>query len=255
MKTYRHSGTLGDLIYSLSVVKKMAQQDVIFKVAIGNIERCVAQYGYRPDEVDPAHRGRFTEQDFAWLLPLLRRQPYIDAVDRWYPGDVEPDVNLDRFRGTLFRGFEGNYVEAYHLAFDIPFTKEDYQTTWLEADAQSVAPIVVSRTARYQDPNGDARWRELLQDIDLAGSAVFLGTAAEHESFEQAVGKSIPYHKTADFLELANVVAGADLVMANQNFVYSLAMGLGRTTVLETIKIKPLQNNECYFPRPNCQYF
>ena len=24
---------------------------------------------------------------------------------------------------------------------------------------------------------------------------------------------------------------------------------------LETIKIKPLQNNECYFPRDNCQYF
>ena len=87
MKIYRHSGTLGDLIYSLSIVKKMAQRDVLFKVAIGNIENCVAQYGYRPDEVAPEHRGRFTEQDFEWLLPLLRRQPYIcllytsDAAD------------------------------------------------------------------------------------------------------------------------------------------------------------------------------
>ena len=35
MRSYRHSGTLGDLIYSLSIVKKMAQRDVLFKVAIG----------------------------------------------------------------------------------------------------------------------------------------------------------------------------------------------------------------------------
>ena len=63
MKTYRHSGTLGDLIYSLAIVKKMAQNDVYFKVAINNIENCVSQYGYRPDEVAPEHRGRFTEKD------------------------------------------------------------------------------------------------------------------------------------------------------------------------------------------------
>jgi len=255
MKIYRHSGTLGDLVYSLSVVKKMAQQDVMYKVAINNIEHCVAQYGYRPDEVDPAHRGRFTEQDFELLLPLLRRQPYIETVGRWYQGDAEPDVDLDRFRGTLFRGFEGNYVQAYHIAFELPFLMSDYDTAWLEADAKSVAPIVISRTSRYQDPEGDTKWRDMVKDIDLVGSAVFLGTVAEHQTFEQTVGKSIPYYKTADFLELANVVAGAELVMANQNFVYSLAMGLGRPSVLETIKIKPLQNNECFFPRTNTQYF
>ena len=255
MKTYKHSGTLGDLIYSLSIVKKMSQGNAMFLVALNNIENCVAQYGYRPDEVDPAHRGRFTVQDYGWLRPLLKRQSYIKEVGTWSLGIMDPDVDLDRFRGTLFRGFEGNYVEAYHRAFDLPFLMSDYDTPWLEADAQTVAPIVVSRTARYQDPAGDAKWRDMVKDIDLAGSAVFLGTATEHQAFEQAVGKTIPYYKTQDFLELANIVAGAELVMANQNFVYSLAMGLGKSTVLETIKIKPLQNNECFFPRTNTQYF
>jgi hypothetical protein len=65
----------------------------------------------------------------------------------------------------------------------------------------------------------------------------------------------IPHHKVSNFLELANIVAGAELVMANQNFVFSLAMGLGRPAVLETIKIKPLQSNECFFPRTNVNYF
>ena len=255
MKTYKHSGTLGDLIYSLSIVKKLAQHDVYFDVAIGNIENCVAQYGYRPDEVAPEHRGRFTEKDFEWLLPLLRRQSYIETVRKWYPGDAEPDVDLDRFRGTLFRGFEGNYVQAYHIAFGLPFTMQDYDTPWLEADATTIKPIVISRTGRYRDTQaGDAYWKSMVADVDLESNAIFVGTPGEHEEFERTI-KPVPYHPVQDFLELANVVAGADLVMANQNFVYSLAMGLGVSTVLETIKIKPLQQNECFFPRTNCQYF
>ena len=253
MKTYRHSGTLGDLIYSLSVVKKMEPGQ--FLVALNNIENCVSQYGYRPDEVDPAHKGRFTEQDFEWLKPLLKRQSYIETVGTWRQGDAEPAVNLDQFRGTLFRGFEGNYVQAYHMAFGLPFTLADYETPWLEADPVTIKPMVVSRTFRYRDPAADAVWKKMAEDGVLDRLGIFVGTKEEHEDFVQVTGVAVPYHPVNNFLELANIVAGANLIMANQNFVYSLAMGLGKQTVLETIKIKPLQNNECFFPRTNTQYF
>ena len=253
MKTYRHSGTLGDLIYSLSVVKKMEPGQ--FLVALNNIENCVSQYGYRPDEVDPAHKGRFTEQDFEWLKPLLKRQSYIETVGTWRQGDAEPDVDLDRFRGTLFRGFEGNYVQAYHIAFGLPFTLTDYETPWLEADPVTIKPMVVSRTFRYRDPAADAVWKKMAEDGVLDRLGIFVGTKEEHEDFVRVTGVAVPYHPVNNFLELANIVAGANLIMANQNFVYSLAMGLGKQTVLETIKIKPLQNNECFFPRTNAQYF
>jgi hypothetical protein len=253
MKTYRHSGTLGDLIYSLSVVKKMEPGQ--FLVALNNIENCVSQYGYRPDEVDPAHKGRFTEQDFEWLKPLLKRQSYIETVGTWRQGDAEPDVDLDRFRGTLFRGFEGNYVQAYHMAFDLPMSIKDFDTPWLEADPVTIKPMVVSRTFRYRDPAADAVWKKMAEDGVLDRLGIFVGTEAEHADFVKVTGVAVPYHPVNNFLELANIVAGANLVMANQNFVYSLAMGLGKQTVLETIKIKPLQNNECFFPRTNAQYF
>lgn len=253
MKTYRHSGTLGDLIYSLSILRKLEPGK--FLVALNNIENCVAQYGYRPEEVDEAHKGRFTEQDYAWLLPLLRRQSCIRDIGTWRQGDIEPDVDLDRFRGTLFRGFEGNYVQAYHLAFGLPFQIEDLAVPWLEADAKQVRPMVVSRTFRYRDPAADEVWRRMATDGILDRLGIFVGTQAEHADFVKVTGVEIPYYPVQDFLELANVVAGAELVMANQNFVYSLAMGLGKQAVLETIKIKPLQNNECFFPRANCQYF
>jgi hypothetical protein len=255
MTTYRHSGTLGDLIYSLSVVKKM--EPGRFMVAINNIENCVAEYGYRPEEVDPAHRGRFTTQDYEWLMPLLERQSYITDTCTWHLGDPEPDVDLDSFRGTLFRGFEGNYVQAYHLAFDLPFKMVDYDTPWLEADPVKTKPVVVSRTARYRstEPEASATHMQMARDADLENNGIFVGTYAEHADYVKTTGVNIPYRPVQDFLELANIVAGAELIVANQNFVYSLAMGLGKQTVLETIKIKPLQQNECFFPRTNCQYF
>jgi hypothetical protein len=256
MTTYRHSGTLGDLIYSLAIVKKMTPGR--FMVAIDNIAACVAKYSFGNPawaEIDPAHRGRFTIQDYEWLRPLLERQSYITDTCTWHAGDAEPTVDLDQFRGTLFRGFEGNYVEAYHRAFGMPFAQEDYVSTWLEADAAPVAPIVVSRTFRYRDPNGDQIWREIAHDTNLDLAGIFLGTKAEHEDFVRATGVDIKHHPINDFLEMANIIAGCDLFLGNQSFGYSLAVGLGKDSVLETIKIKPLQNNECYFPRPNIQYF
>jgi len=254
MKTYRHSGTLGDLIYSLSVVKKMGGGE--FKVALHNIENCVSQYGYRPDEVDVAHKGRFTEQDFGWLKPLLESQEYITQATTWQQGDAEPEVDLDRFRGVLFRGFEGNYVEAYHRTFNLPFTVTDYDTPWLSiGNPVVIRPMVVSRTFRYRDPAADATWKDMAVSGNLSELGVFVGTESEYKDFMQVTGVHLPWQPVADFLELARIVAGAELVMTNQNFVYSLAMGLGKQSVLETIKIKPLINNECFFPRKNCQYF
>lgn len=252
MITLRHSGTLGDLIYSLSIVRKM--QTGRFMVALHNIENCVSQYGYRPEEVDKAHKGRFSEADYKLLKPLLERQSYIDSVSTWQQGDPEPDIDLDRFRGTLFRGFEGNYVQAYHLAFGIPFTQDDLQSSWLEADPVQVAPIVISRTFRYRCPKGNASWREITKLPDLESMSIFVGSHEEHDDFIQTVGIEVPHYPVQDFLELANLVAGAELVMANQNFVYSLAMALNRSAILETIKIKPLINNECYFPRSGITY-
>ena len=253
MKSYRHSGTFGDLIYSLSVVRKMGAGQ--FLVALENLENCVAQYGYRPDEVDPMHRGRFTYNDYQLLKPLLKRQSYIYDIGTWTQGTPEADTDLDRFRGVLFRGFEGNYVQAYHMTFGLPFTPEVLNETWLTADPVRVAPIVINRTFRYRCPDGTGTWQTMLAEADIVRNGIFVGNKDEHADFVRLTGFTVPYYETKDFKQLADVIAGADLFMGNQSAAYAIAIGLGQSTVLETIKIKPLANNECYFPRDNCQYF
>lgn len=253
MKTYKHSGTLGDLIYSLYMVKKMGGGE--FQVALENIERCVAKYGYRPEDVDPQHKGRFTPKDFEMLKPLLERQAYINQATPWRSGDVEAEVDLDSYRAVLYRTFEGNILEAYHRAFNMPFMMQDYDAPWLEADPVTIKPIVVTRSLRYRPANGEQGWRDIIATGMLEDNSIFVGTPAEHADFESTFGITVPYHPVNNFLELANVVAGADLVVCNQGFTYSLAIGLGQSTVLEINKLVPQQYNECFFPRTNCQYF
>jgi hypothetical protein len=253
MLTYKHSGTTGDLIYSLYLVRKMGGGH--YKVAIENIENCVSKYGYIRGDVDPAHRGRFTTQDFEWLKPLLERQPYINEVSTWCQGDPEPNIDLDQFRGVLYRSFEGNILEAYHKTFNIPFSKSDYNNPWLEADVIKEAPVVITRSSRYLPPNGEAAWRELVKQIDLTAVAVFVGTPTEHKTFVDMFNVAVPYRPVKDFLELASIINGADLFVGNQGFAYSLATGLGKTTSLEINKVVPNYMNECYFPRPGAQYF
>jgi len=254
MITFQHSGTLGDLIYSLYMVKKMGGG--VYHVALNNIEHCVAQYGYRPEDVDVQHKGRFTIQDYKWLRPLLKNQSYISDVKPWIEGDQPCDVDLDKYRGVLYRTFEGNILEAYHRAFNLSFSEQDMQEPWLTADPIKSKPIIISRSMRYRPPNGDSGWREILKSLpDLMDHAIFVGTIAEHQNFVSTFDTAIEYRPVNDFLELAGLIAGSELVCGNQGFAYSLAVGLGKAAILEMNKIVPKPMNECYFPRDNIQYF
>lgn len=253
MTTFRHSGTTGDLIYSLYMVKKMGGGQ--FQVGIENLENVLSKYGYQPAHIDPLHRGRFSFQDYLWLKPLLEKQSYITSVGTWTPGTSDPDVDLDAYRGVLYRTFEGNILEAYHRTFGMEFTTQDYQTPWLEVEPKTVAPIVVSRSARYHPRNSEAGWGSIIETGALNGNAIFVGTLAEHEAFNQTFGTSIEYYPVTDFHELAQVIAGSDLLLSNQGFAYSLAIGLGKNTLVQLNDIVPPQYNECFFQRENCQYF
>jgi hypothetical protein len=253
MKTFKHSGTFGDLVYGLHMVKKMDGGHL--QVAIENIENCVARYGYKPQHIDTQHKGKFSTRDFEMLAPLLERQSYVKKLSTWHPGDAEADVELDEFRNILYRTFEGNILEAYHRAFGIPFSQADIDTPWLEADKITVAPIVVTRSSRYRPPNGDEGWKNIIESGMITDNSVFVGTPTEHEDFQNQFGIKLPYHAVTDFLELASVINGANMFVGNQGFAYSLAIGLGKPTVLEINKIVPIHMNECFFARETCKYF
>jgi hypothetical protein len=140
------------------------------------------------------------------------------------------------------------------MTFGLPFTPEVLNETWLEADPVKIASVVINRTFRYRCPMGTGTWQNLLEQANISQNGVFVGTQEEHEDFEKCTGFRVNYYPVRDFKQLADVIAGAELFIGNQSAAYSIAMGLGKNSVLETIKIKPLANNECYFPRPGAIY-
>ena len=184
---------------------------------------------------------------------LFRSQLYITDVVAWDKLE-QPTINLDDFRKIMFKSFVGNYVEGYHRAFNVVMPGNIYEETWLTADVKTVKPVVVCRSERYRSNNGIDVHKDLYNKYDLKNNGVFIGNDVEYNDYVNNIG-TLERYTVVDFLDMANVLNGSELVISNQTFAFSLAMGLGKQSILETRKDLHLLANECYFPRKNVGYF
>lgn len=252
--TYRHSGGFGDIIYSLAVLPKLPRGK--FLLAMHNIANVTREYGYNVDTIHPYHRERLKHEDFVLMKPLLERQPYIESVGKWFTGDPLPTYNLDEFRKIAwFDPATVGFLAWFHKAVNLPYDINEEVKPWLHCDPKPVAKIIVARTARYLDQTNGLKLHKMLYEKgDHKNNAMFIGTAEEHQAYEVQVGP-ITRYEVADYLDMMNVIAGANLFVGNQTFAYALAVGTGVPTILETRKDLPLARNECYFQRKHASYY
>lgn len=250
---FSQSGNLGDLIYSLSVAKKLGPGN--FYVKLNNIPNVIIKYNN--GHVPPEYVGKLSQKDFDMLKPLLEAQYYIKRVGVHKKQKI--DIDLDEFRGVIHSKVQGNFLKAFYTTHNIPFIDEDLIQPWLTVpNPKRVAKFVVARSPRWRRmyPNTVDIWRELINNNNIEKEGVFVGLPEEHNDFENTMGVKIQYHPVNDFLELAEVIAGAEVFLSNQTFTYGIAQGLCKSTVLETFSARPnLQVNECFFARPDCYYF
>ena len=248
MKRFKHSGTYGDLIYSLPLVKHFGGGE--FYLHLNQID-WVAQHYYRsrPPEI---HQGRMTLQDFQCLEPLLMAQDYITKFEPLDPRTTEITHNLDSFR-ELFVSHPGNYVDVYAEAWGIrdPNTRAQLRNTpWLRVEQpRDLGSIeyVINRTGRWQaqpQPWAWAEWRD--QGIDR--QSLFVGTEQEYRDFCRDTGWQLEFCPTKNLLELAEIIAGCQQFIGNQSLALSLAIGLGQSYACEARTDLPLERNECWFP-------
>jgi hypothetical protein len=252
MNTFAQSGNLGDLIYSLAVAKKLGGGE--FFVKLRNIPNVIRHYNNGP--VPPEYEDRLSDNDYKWLYPLLEAQEYITKVEEYT--DQHVSVNLDDFRGVIHRTVQGNFLKAFYTTHNIPFTDEDLIQPWLTVpEPEPVAKFVVARSPRWRSslPSTNDTWKQLIANNNITQEGVFVGLPEEHVDFETTLDIKIAYHPVKDFLELAQVIDGAEVFLGNQTFTYGIAQGLGKSTVLETFSARPLPVNECFFARSNCYYF
>jgi hypothetical protein len=255
MKRFKHSGALGDLIYSLPIVKHFGGGE--FYLHLNQMDWIGQHYYGSPPA--PFHQGRMTQGDFEYMQSFMQAQGYIRRFDTLTP-DVEITHNLDRFR-PAFVNHPSDYVTLYAAVFGLSSdaARTVSSEPWLTVPTPMPIPgrpIVINRTQRWTPATLSAQWSQWRAQ-GWEQQAVFVGLAQEHAEFVRVTGWQIPYHPTQNMLELAQVIAGAETFVGNQSQAFALAVGLGVGRIhCEARTDLPLNRNECYFPlRPTIQYF
>jgi hypothetical protein len=218
VKTYSCFGDLGDLIYALPVVRGLGAGELVLYPS----DRC---------------REMFTPDKVARITSFFLAQPYITGVR--YAETPEGTI-LDEWRQHWVRG---RTIMAMMLTtFGLP----DNYSPWLTVEPKRVAACVMNRTARYHGKHFGFSWK---QAVRKHTDAVFVGAKEEHQAFVKKFGK-VPYHETPTLMDLAQVIAGADLFVGNQSTPLALAHGLGKRVWVEEHERSP----DCHINRAGACY-
>jgi hypothetical protein len=245
--SFRHSGKLGDIVYSLPAVRALGGGIFYVDAATTYFEK-------------PA-LGREKAQ---MMADLLETQNYIHRAAIF---DGEPiTCDLDRFRvkavpvhafnifnsetdklagfffgnavkelrQKLFPGMEVNLPQCHWEVAGLS-GRADVNTPWLQGiEPKPLAEIVISKTSRHQ---GTLDWLGLKE---YASRSVFVGLAEEWRAFRNAYFH-VDFYQVSGLLEFAQVVAGAKLYVGNQSFGLALADAMLIPRIAELWESNPIR--------------
>lgn len=236
-KTFKHSGDLGDIIYSLPIIKKLGGGILYLDITGGEDEPIIQAQCL-------TKKTKFNQSAYDFIRPLLLEQSYIKDV-RIYSSNIKIDYNLNqfRFKFALNKPILNCYLEAFNINYNI-------NEPWLKVTNLPTLPrnTVVCRSPRYQSAHV---WFEG-NKFNLRDKALFVGLSKEHEYFEWTFDIKIPYCPVNNALELAKVIAASKAFICNQTFALSIAIGLATIPIVQEVdKTVP---NCVYSDKTNMQY-
>ena len=200
MSVYLHNGAMGDIIYSLPVLREQ-----------------------------PGVLALTKERQRDFLRPLLNLQPYVENVTLNYPNNGFVDLRKYReiSEADLSKHLALCHAEAAGVAVDL-------ETPWLGGvTPKDRGTIVVNRTARYRGTLDYSLLRPYESDV------VFLGTFKEWKSFTEETGVTPGLFYTENALDIAETISGSKLFIGNQSLAFSIAEALKHPRVLEVSHTKP----------------
>lgn len=220
MNTFKHSGDIGDIIYSLPTVRALGG-GVLYLDPTGGID----------DEYIQKHtldkKTKFSIEGINFLIPLLKIQPYLKDVRVWAGEEVT--YNLNKFRENL--NSVTNLCECHLKTFN--YSVNEASNAWIFVDdaIKLKKPHIIARSPRYQGNHGFFYFnRPLVSDY-----GTFVGLPKEHEYFEWTFGISVDYFPTEDALHLAKVIKGCETILANGSVPMALAIGLGHKNIIQEV--------------------
>jgi hypothetical protein len=227
MKTFKHSGDLGDIIYSLPTMKDLGGGILYLDISGGvDDEYCKTQLGDIWDG-----KTKFNQKGFDFLYPLLKQQKYITDV-KVYNGE-KIDYNLNKMRQQFSspntRSKHRCLVDLHRQALGLnPY---DVNNHWLECGEpiKLEKSLIISRSPRYQGSYVWLAWNR--KSIEKFGT--FIGLKKEHELFEWTLGIKIDFFDSNSALEIAKVIAGSKTLISNSTLNLAIAMGLKNIHIIQ----------------------
>lgn len=236
LKTFKHSGALGDIIYSLPTIKNLGGGNLYLDTTggIGDIH-CQRQLH--------GSTTKFDKNSFEFLYDLLKNQKYLNDIVVWE--DQKIDYNLNEFRSMYnkpnTRSKTNNIVDLHLQSFNLDSINEN--EGWIDCGpAINIdKKIIISRSPRMQS---SYPWFHSNRHF-FSKNAVFVGLEKEHDLFEWTFDVKIEFFKVKNALELCKIIKGCHQFIANSTFTLSLAIGLGDINIIQELDKK---EKTSYFP-------
>lgn len=202
MQNFKHSGTTGDLIFSLPTIRAMGG---------GNLY------------ITPYDMQRALS-----VAELVRLQPYINSV---IVGDAPSDaIDLDKFRQHA--GHHENLIHAHFKGQGLPID-ESYKDGWLTVP-EIIEPFiwdgkysVINYTTNYMDKAFDWK-KEVDYLLTISDRVYFVGYEAEYDLFQMLFNTDAYFYK-CNFAEAADLIKYAEMFTGGYSAMATIAQGLGRT--------------------------
>jgi len=232
--SFKHSGALGDIVYSLPAIYSILDLYRGGSAAIYIPEDKATFHG--PAVSHPGGKFMMNQGLFDFIKPLLARQPRIDGIYFVPQSEIsENAINLDIIRSGLINVAAGNIKDYYFKAFGLA-TRDS--KPWLQCDPideANAVDIVIGRSTRYL--NQGINYSQL---AELNMSIGFIGSEREFQVFADRFPidgiKRIPV-RDAD--EACRLIQSCKLYIGNQSLFFAIAEGLQCNRILESFELVP----------------
>lgn len=217
--SFLHSGHLGDVINALPVIKEISINSKcnLFLQTDKKLEEDALGYKYKGDKI------YMTDRMVNMVLPLLKKQDYLNSVEIF--NNQKIDIDLDLFR-KIPMNFNLDEVRWY---FHLTGVHVDLSKQYLFADEHKTIKnkIVIMRSTRRKNNFINYKFLNKYNDV------FFLGLKEEFNDLKIDIPK-LEFYDCENFLEAAEIIKSSKFFIGNSSFGFTMAEGLKVPRIMES---------------------
>jgi hypothetical protein len=221
--SFLHSGHLGDLIYSLPLVKELSKK---YKC---NFLININKKNETAYENHPSGSVMINKRTAELLIPLLKEQKYINKVKIFNKEKIH--INLDLFR-EIPVSINFHSVRWYSHLTGTPLKMEESCLSVNNHHSEK-NKIVIMRSPRYRNQYINYQFLKETKNI------VCIGLESEYQDLKKSI-PNLEFYECKDFLEMAEIIKSSRFFIGNLCFAYSLAESLKVPRLLESCPDFPI---------------